>query len=142
MISVLLLTAQIFAQSLKPEVFSSTKGAINGYDPVAYFTNGKPVKGDSHFSLKWKEATWYFSSQMNLESFKNDPEKYAPQFGGYCAYGLSQGHKAPTEPDAFTIVDGKLYLNYNKDVKKKWLGDQSNYIMQANHNWPELKNKD
>jgi YHS domain-containing protein len=136
-----LLVSAAFAQDLKQEVFSNQKGAINGYDPVAYFTENKPMKGNHSLSFKWNNATWYFASKGNLESFKANPEKYAPQFGGYCAYGLSQGKKAPTDPAAFTIVDDKLYLNYNATVKQMWLKDEKNYIMMANNNWPNLKDK-
>ncbi len=121
------------------EVFSNKKGAVNGYDVVAYFTESKPVVGDTKYSTKWKEATWYFASKQNLEAFKANPEKYAPQYGGYCAYGTSQGHKAPTDPEAWTIVDGKLYLNYNKEVKKKWNKNQKELIEQANSEWPKIK---
>jgi YHS domain-containing protein len=135
--AVLINSAMVYAQN--KEIFSTEKGAINGYDPIAYFTEGKPVKGDSKFSLKWKEATWYFSSQKNLDAFKAAPEKYAPQYGGYCAYGTSDGHKAPTEHDAWTIVNGKLYLNYNKEVKVAWSKDREALIKKADANWPIVK---
>lgn len=139
----ILLIAFVFTtlgvQAQSSEVFSNKKGAINGYDAVAYFTESKAVGGDTKYSTKWKEATWYFSSKENLTAFKANPEKYAPQFGGYCAYGTSQGHKAPTDPEAWTIVDGKLYLNYNKDVKKKWSKNQKELIDQANAEWPKIK---
>ena len=74
--------------------------------------------------------------------YKASPEKYAPQYGGYCAYGLADGHKAPTDPTAWTISDGKLYLNYNKDVQTSWLKDKNNYIIVANKKWPGLKDKE
>lgn len=130
----------LFAQ--KSEVFISSGAAIRGYDAVAYFKQGKPVKGNKDFSVSWKDATWYFSSRENLDAFKADPEKYAPQYGGYCAYGLSEGHKATTEPDAWTIIDGKLYLNYNKEVKTLWSKDRENNIQKADKNWPQLKDKE
>ena len=123
------------------EIFSNKKGAINGYDVVAYFKESKPMKGDTQFNYQWKDANWYFSSKENLETFKANPEKHIPQYGGYCAYGTSDGHKAPTEPDAWTIVDGKLYLNYNKDVKVMWNKNQSELIKKADKNWLELKSK-
>lgn len=126
----------LFAQ--KGEVFVTSKGAVGGYDVVAFFTEQKPVKGKKEFSLKWKDATWYFSSEENKKTFESNPEKFAPQFGGYCAYGVSQNHKSPTEIDTWTIVDGKLYFNYNKDVKQLWLKDQSDLIQLANKNWPDL----
>src|SRR5271165_7034115 len=98
------------AVAQKSEVFNTPDGAIRGYDPVAYFKENKAVKGDKKFSFSWNAADWYFSNQKNLELFKTDPEMYAPQYGGYCAYGLADGHKAPTDPQAWTITDGKLYL--------------------------------
>ena len=121
------------------EVFSKSNLAIQGYDAVAYFKNSKPVLGKKEFSYQWKDATWNFASQENLEDFKTNPEKFAPQFGGYCAYGVADGHKAPTSPDAWTIVDEKLYLNYNKDVRALWKKDQQAFIKKANENWSDVK---
>ncbi|HEV8515159.1 MAG TPA: YHS domain-containing (seleno)protein [Cyclobacteriaceae bacterium] len=129
--------SQVFAQS--SEVFTTDEGAIRGYDPVAYFKEGKPLLGKKEFSTQWKGAQWSFSSKQNLEAFKSNPEKYAPQYGGYCAYGTSEGHKAPTQPDAFTIVNNKLYLNYNKDVKVEWSKNQKERIVKADQNWPAVK---
>ena len=133
-------TVKLFSQ--KAEVFSSSDQAIRGYDAVSYFTEGKPVKGDEHLTYKWKDATWCFSTKANLDLFMKTPEKYAPQFGGYCAYGMSEGHKAPTDPNAWTIVDGKLYLNYSLKVKESWKKNQMQRIEQANKNWPQLKDKE
>jgi len=134
---VILTLPQAFSQS--PEVFTTDEGAIHGYDPVAYFKGGKPLKGKKEFSILWNGAQWSFSSKENLEAFRSHPEKYTPQYGGYCAYGASEGHKAPTEADAFTIVNDKLYLNYNKDVKTKWSENQKERIVKADQNWPSLK---
>lgn len=125
----------------KPEIFIDSAQAIRGYDPVAYFTEGKPVKGNDQFSFKWKDATWYFASQQDLDSFAKEPEKFAPQYGGYCAYGCSFGKKAPVDPYAWTIVDGKLYLNNSLQVKEKWMQDQKGKIEQADKNWPDIKDK-
>jgi len=121
------------------EVFVTAKGAIDGYDAVAYFTEGMPVKGEVQFTYLWRGASWYFSSAANLEKFRAEPGKYAPQYGGYCAYGTAEGHKAPTQPDAWTIVAGKLYLNYNRDVKDIWSKDRSNFIKKADANWDDVK---
>jgi hypothetical protein len=121
------------------EVFTESGIAIRGYDPVAYFVESKPVKGLDEFNFNWKDATWKFSSSKNLELFKFDPEKFAPQYGGYCAYGTAEGHKAPTQPDAWTIVDSKLYLNYNPDVKTMWMNDQQKLIEAADKNWASVK---
>ena len=97
------------------------------------------MKGKKEFSILWNGAQWSFSSKENLETFKSNPEQYAPQYGGYCAYGASEGHKAPTEADAFTIVNDKLYLNYNKDVKTKWSKNQKERILKADQNWPTVR---
>jgi len=121
--------------------FVQSGKAIRGYDPVAYFSEGKPVKGDEKLVYNWNNANWYFSSKENLDSFKANPGKYAPQYGGYCAYGLSEGHKAPTDADAWTIEDGKLYLNYNTDVRKMWSKEKKERIEKADKNWPEIKDK-
>jgi YHS domain-containing protein len=128
-----------FAQ--KPAVFSADGKAIRGYDPVAYFTEKKPVKGNPNWSYDWQGATWTFASAQHRDTFKADPERYAPQYGGYCAYGLSRGYKAPTEPDAWTIDGGKLYLNYNLSVRDDWDRDRQTYIQKADQNWPQVKIK-
>jgi YHS domain-containing protein len=130
------------ALAQKSEVFNTTDGAIHGYDPVAYFKESKAVMGDRKYSVTWNSAVWYFSNQKNLELFKADPQLYAPQYGGYCAYGLAEGHKAPTDPQAWTIADGKLYLNYSKDVQQSWKKDETGYIIKANKLWPALKDKE
>jgi len=127
------------ANAAKDEIYSATfGGAINGYDPVAYFTQGKPVKGKSAHALKYKGANWRFASEKNRLAFKQNPQKYAPQYGGYCAYAVSQGYTASTDPDAWSIVNGKLYLNYSKGVRSKWSKDRPGYIRKANANWPKV----
>ena len=135
----LLIAAITGTNAQSSEVFTGKSGAINGYDPVAYFKETKAVKGDVKFTYKWKDAEWHFATAKNREEFIVNPEKYAPQFGGYCAYGASQNHKAPTEPEAFTITEGKLYLNYNEAVKSKWSKDHKALIKKADENWTELK---
>jgi YHS domain-containing protein len=139
---IVLVMGVLSVNAQKAEVFMDNGIAIHGYDAVAYFTQSKPVKGDSKFSLKWNDATWYFVSQQDLDLFKANPAKYAPQYGGYCAYGLSENHKAPTKPEAWTIVNGKLYLNYNMDVKANWQKDVPGRIKKADTNWPAIKNKE
>lgn len=128
-----------FAQ--KSEVFIADEGAMHKYDPVAYFTKGESVKGNDQFTFAYKGANWYFSNEQNLNAFKANPEKYAPQYGGYCAYGMASGYKAPTDPDAWTIVNGKLYLNYNKNVQNLWNKDRLGFIKKADTNWPAVKNR-
>jgi YHS domain-containing protein len=132
----LLFSAVTYAQEVK---YFNTKGtAINGYDPVAYFLQNKAVPGNDSYATEWSGSKWKFISQANLDSFKIAPEKYAPQYGGYCAYGCSENHKAPTDPNAFTIVGNKLYLNYSLKVKELWLKDTSGKIKAADAYWPAL----
>ena len=128
------------AQS-RPGIFSDGGAAIRGYDPVAYFTEARPVKGTEQFSHEWRGARWRFSSAANRDRFAADPQKYAPQYGGYCAYGTARGYKAPTEPHAFTIVGGKLYLNYDAAIQDTWREDKAGYISKADQNWPAVKDQ-
>lgn len=131
-----------FSRAQRSEVYIANGYAVNGYDVVSYFTESKPVKGTKNYLYQWHDSYWLFSSKQNLDSFSHDPEKYAPQFGGYCAYGLSEGHKAPTQFDAWTIIDNKLYLNYNTDVKALWIKDTDTRIKKANENWLLIKDKE
>lgn len=138
-IAALALVTAIQVHAQQSEIFAPGGKAIKGYDPVAFFKESKPVKGSDKFQYKWKDATWLFSTNENLEAFKTDPEKYAPQYGGYCAYGTSQGHKAPTQTDTWTVLNDKLYFNYNDKVKELWTKDQANLIKVADEKWPEVK---
>jgi hypothetical protein len=142
MLILVLLMTTFNLSAQQAEVFSKSGVAIRGYDAVSYFKEGKPVKGDDQFSFKWNDANWIFSSRVNLDSFKLNPEKFAPQYGGYCAYGVSEDHKAPTDPEAWTIVNGKLYLNYSLKVKEMWNKNQQARIEDANKNWPLINNKE
>lgn len=105
--------------------------AIQGYDTVAYFTVGRATKGKDEFVHDWMGAKWKFVSQANLELFRADPEKYAPQYGGYCAYGVAQDDLVSIEPDKFSVIGGKLYLNYNEEVQATWRKDPATYIKSA-----------
>ncbi|MEM7549882.1 MAG: YHS domain-containing (seleno)protein [Bacteroidota bacterium] len=125
-----------FAQ--KESVYSTRGGAIKGYDPVAYFTERKAIKGSDSYTFEWNDAQWYFSTKENLEAFETEPEKYAPQYGGYCAYAVAHGYTAKIDPEAWEIVDDKLYLNYNKSVQGKWEASQSDFIDKADENWPKV----
>ena len=109
--------------------------AIDGYDSVAYFTMGRAVKGKSEFSYKWQGAVWRFVNQRHLDMFKKNPSRYAPQYGGYCAYAMSQNSKYTIDPHVWSIVQGKLYLNYDRDVQKKWNKKRDAYIRQADKYW-------
>jgi YHS domain-containing protein len=128
--------------TLKAGLFGGrTDTAILGYDTVAYFTDGKPVKGQDAFTHEWMGAKWKFASQAHLDLFRAAPEKYAPQYGGYCAYGVSQDNLVSIEPDKFKVEGGKLYLNYDADVQAKWLKDPAGYIKQADTKFPALLKK-
>jgi hypothetical protein len=122
----------------KPEIYADRGGAIRGYDPVAYFTESRPVKGSEQFTHRWKSATWRFSSAENRSRFAAAPEKFAPQYGGYCAYGVAQNYAVSVDPSAWRIVDGKLYLNYSKGVQRDWDKDVPGYIRKADANWPRV----
>jgi YHS domain-containing protein len=135
------LLASLFSSAIYSQTttYSSTKGiAIKGYDPVAYFELQKAVEGNKELTFEWSGSKWRFVSQANLEKFKLSPQTYAPQYGGYCAYGCSENHKAPTDPNAFTIVGGKLYLNYNLETREAWLKDTASRIKTADAYWPNL----
>ncbi|MGR5502726.1 YHS domain-containing (seleno)protein [Vibrio sp. DNB22_10_4] len=126
------------AYALEP-VYSDFFGkAIRGYDPVDYFTQGKPVKGNSDYTYDWNDATWYFSSKQNQDLFTANPDRYAPQYGGYCAWAVSKGYTAKIDPNAWYIHDDKLYLNYSKSVQSTWQQNIPGNIASADLNWPSL----
>ena len=112
--------------------------AIKGYDPVAYFNQSKPVAGSPDHTAVHGGATYRFASAANLAAFKADPDKYVPAYGGFCAYAMAKGYQAPIDPQAFSVVNDKLYLNYSKSVRRTWQGDQAGYIAKADRNWKDL----
>ncbi len=112
--------------------------AIRGYDPVAYFDVGRPERGRSKHSHEWMGATWRFASAERRDRFAADPERYAPRYGGYCAYAVSQGTTAPIDPEAWKIVDGRLYLNKSPRVQELWEQDVPGHIARADANWPRI----
>ncbi len=120
-------------------VFNESGTAIRGYDPVGYFTEGEAVEGSAEFVTEYNGAQWRFASAENRDQFAADPEKYAPQYGGYCAWAVANNYTASTDPDAWSIKDGKLYLNYSKFVRARWAVDKSGNIAKANKNWPSLR---
>lgn len=122
----------------KPVNTTFTGVAIKGYDPVAYFTAGKPMKGSSDFAYEWNGAEWRFASEGNRDAFKADPVKYAPQFGGYCAWAVSRGYTAGIDPDAWKIVNSRLYLNYSTKVQAQWSEDIPGNVAKAEENWPKI----
>ena len=111
---------------------------LSGYDAVAYFTESKAVKGSPQFEHQWGGVRWRFASAAHREAFAASPEKYAPQYGGYCAYAVSRNQLAPTDPEAWKVVDGKLYLNYDRAVLALWEKELPEVIRRGNGNWPEV----
>ena len=138
LLGLLVLVFAPLAFAAQAPVFTTDDGAIRGYDPVAYFTIGEPTRGSDRFTTSWQGATFKFVSAANLELFKADPADYAPQYGGYCAYAVSKGATAGTVADAWTIVDGKLYLNYSLGVRQRWRKDVPRHIKAAGRNWPAV----
>ena len=138
-ITVFILSTVVSLNALSQTIYTNKDGAIQGYDPVAYFEQGKPVKGKQSFKFKWMGADWFFASIKNQELFESSPEKYAPQYRGYCAYGVAKGGLFKIDPEAWKIVEGKLYLNYSPKIQRDWLVDIPGFIDKANDNWPELK---
>jgi YHS domain-containing protein len=122
----------------KSEIYTGflSSSAVGGYDPVAYFTVGQAVKGSDQFMFHYEGANWYFSSAENLARFKNDPIKYAPRYGGYCAWAVAEGDTAKGDPLQWTIHKNRLYLNYNEEIKNRWLADVDNFIAKGDRNWP------
>lgn len=138
---VLVATALLFATSAlasEPPVYTgllSNTGA-GGYDTVSYFETGKPTKGSSDYTARYQGATWRFANPENLARFEDDPERYVPAYGGYCAWAVSQGYLAKGDPQHWSIRDGRLYLNYNQSVHDQWREDPDGFIRQADANWP------
>ena len=122
----------------EPAVYQDGGIAIDGTDAVAYFTEGKPVAGSDSHKVTWNGATWRFSSAENAATFEANPTAYAPQYGGYCAWAAAEGYVAPTAPDAWTIHDGKLYLNFNKRIRRRWERDIPGNVARGDANWPGI----
>ena len=124
------------AFAAKPPVFATDGIAINGFDPVAYFTVASPVKGDTAYASDWEGRRLLFASSENKAKFDAEPEKFAPRYGGYCAYAVSKGATAPTDPEAWTVYEDRLYLNFSVDVRSIWQQDIPGNIAKADANWP------
>ena len=116
--------------------------AIKGYDTVAYFTENQAVKGSPEFVHPWGDAKWYFANAEHRDLFASDPERYAPQFGGFCALGMSKERAVAADPEAWTIVDGKLYMKFSEDARDRWRKDKNNAIEKANENWADLQKQE
>jgi YHS domain-containing protein len=132
------------AEAPRPvNTLGSTDGvAIHGYDPVAYFRDGGPRPGKPEFAVRHGGATWHFAGAEHKALFEADPERYLPAYGGFCAYGTSRGYLVKIEPEAWSIVDGRLYLNYDLGVRETWARRTKTYIARADGNWPRLMAKD
>jgi YHS domain-containing protein len=128
------------ALAMTPEVFAVDGLAIRGYDPVAYFKEETHVEGSADHAITWKGAEWRFASAENLADFEADPERWAPQYGGYCAYAVANGYTAKTEANAWSIHDGKLYLNFNRAIRARWAVSKERFIREADANWPNVLN--
>ncbi len=122
-------------------VFTEDSIAIRGADPVAYFTENRYVPGNADYTHEWGDATWQFASAENRDVFAQNPEQYAPQYGGFCAWAVAEGYAAPVDPNVWEIVDGKLYLNYDARIQRRWQRDIPGNIARANENWPEVINQ-
>ena len=139
----LLLSLLSFSALAKDVVNTTYLGnlAVEGYDVVSYFEENQAVKGSKELTFKYKGANWRFSKTENLEKFKSNPEKYEPQYGGYCAYAMAKGSKAGIDPKAFKIVDGKLFLNYDSSIQAKWEAGMTDFIVSADKKWNQLIKK-
>ncbi len=140
----ILFSAVVFSSSASAAIDAIYTGffnnnAVSGYDTVAYFTQGEPVEGSDDYTHQYMGATWKFASQEHLNLFVADPEKYAPQYGGYCAWAMANGDTASAEPDLWTIHEGKLYLNYSRRVMNRWLDDKEALIQKADVEWPKFE---
>ena len=140
LISTLLLATPATAGEVKdPDIYTDMHGrALKGYDAVAYHLLRKPVKGSEDFAYEWKGAQWWFSSAENRDKFIADPDRWAPQYGGYCAWGIAKDRVVGINPTIFRIFDDKLYLNLNMKVHKEWLGSHHGFIASADEKWPEI----
>jgi YHS domain-containing protein len=143
LVAAVLILAPFAAQAKSAEIYTGflSSTAVGGHDPVAYFTEGRPVAGKSDFTHQWKGVTWRFASAKNRDLFKAKPEAYAPQYGGYCAWAVSQGYTAKGDPNHWKIVDGKLFLNYDANVQRNWEKDIPGHVTNANRNWPKVLDK-
>lgn len=127
------------AHAKSDEIYTSWRNNLSagGYDVVSYHS-GAPLEGSADISTSWKGAQWYFVTKVNLETFLSDPEKYAPAYGGYCAWALAENKLAKGDPKHWSLKEGRLYLNYNKKIKARWLSDVDGFIAKSDANWPQV----
>ena len=133
-----ILGAGVAAPAQAEKVFAPQGIGTGGYDPVSYFAGGAPVRGSEAYTVEHAGVTYRFASAAHRDAFAAEPERYLPQFGCYCAYAAAKGALAPTDPEAFSVVNGKLYFNYSQDIRKRWLSDAGAHIEAADRNWPRL----
>ncbi|WP_298933269.1 YHS domain-containing (seleno)protein [uncultured Ruegeria sp.] len=136
------LTAIVFSPAVQaqdmPVYFEADGAAMAGYDPVSYFENEVPVLGEPEIAVMWKGAEWHFASPEHREMFESNPRAFAPQFGGYCSYAVAHGVLKSTDPNAWQVVDGRLYLTHSPQVEQIWDQDRGEYIQMADENWPAI----
>jgi YHS domain-containing protein len=140
-ITTMFLLAAMFSTAAYGEDYTHSTPGVNGYDPVAYFEDDKPMKGSGFHVSDFEGVTYAFASKEHKKMFDADPEKYIPVYGGYCAYGVAVGKKFLSDPEVWKIVEGKLYLNVDKDIQKKWAKDIPGFIKKADDNWLQIKDK-
>jgi hypothetical protein len=124
------------ARAAKPEIHAPAGLALGGFDPVAHVTLGRPVQGDERFETTWRGARWRFASAEHRDLFLAAPERYAPQYGGHCAWAMARGYLAPGDARHWRIVDGRLFVNYDASVQRRWVRDIPGFIAAADRNWP------
>lgn len=122
----------------RPVFFETASGAMTGFDTVSYFRDGRPVRGKPDIVVMWKGAAWHFVSQENREAFESNPRAFAPRFGGYCAFAMAHGQLSSTDPTAWKIVDGRLYLTHSPEIERVWEANMAEYIRKAEANWPDI----
>jgi YHS domain-containing protein len=133
-----LVAAPAYAEQAPVHTGLLSRVAVGGYDPVAYFTDGRPVRGSAEFRVTHQGYEYRFASAEHLAAFRANPARYLPQYGGYCAWAVAQGYTAAGNPQNWRIVDGKLYLNYNAEIQTRWEGDIPGHVRNANANWPRV----
>jgi len=139
-----LMSATINAASARSaEIYTGLFSSLGagGYDVVAYFRQGKAVEGTATFTVDYKGATWRFATAQDRDLFRANPAAYAPQYGGYCAWAVAHGYTASGDPEVWRVVNGKLYLNYDRDVQQQWEKDIPGYIASGDRNWPSVLEK-
>lgn len=136
--SSLFIAAPAYADEAPVYTSFLSRVAVSGYDPVAYFTDGRPVRGSQQFSTTYQGYEYRFASAAHRDAFRAAPARYLPQYGGYCAWAVSQGYTASADPTNWRIVDGRLYLNYNDEIQRRWEQDIPGHIRNANANWPNV----